>query len=98
MATTVVRYTTAEGRADENQALIDAVFQQLALTRPDGLKYMSIRVGNDFIHVAVLPDEGGNPLAQLSAFTEFTSDIAARCDVPPDAQSGTVVGAYGFGE
>lgn len=98
MATTVVRYTTAEGRGDENQALIEAVFEQLATVQPDGLKYMSTRVGNDFIHVAVLPDDGPNPLAELSAFKGFTSDIAGRCDVPPDAQSGTVVGSYGFGE
>ncbi|MFW2381921.1 MAG: hypothetical protein ACN4GZ_09200 [Acidimicrobiales bacterium] len=97
MATTIVRYTTAEGRADENQALIETVFEQLASVQPEGLKYMSSRVGNDFLHVAVLPDDGTNPLAELSAFVEFTSDIAERCDVPPNAQPGAVVGTYGFG-
>ncbi len=96
MPTTIVRYTTAEGRGDENQQLIEAVFSQLAVEQPDGLRYMSLRAGNDFIHVAVLPDDGPNPLAERSSFQAFTADIAARCDVAPDPQPGVVVGSYGF--
>ncbi|MBT8241543.1 MAG: hypothetical protein KJN63_09980 [Acidimicrobiia bacterium] len=98
MAATVVRYTTAEGRAEENQALIEAVFRQLAETQPKGLQYLSPRVGNDFVHIAVLPDDGTDPLAGLGSFGEFTGGIAERCDGPPDAQSGVICGSYGFGE
>jgi hypothetical protein len=94
--TTIVRYTTADGRADENQQLIEAVFAQLASEQPDGLQYMSMRAGNDFIHVAVLPDDGPNPLADLPAFQAFTADIATRCSVPPNPQPGHIVGSYGI--
>ncbi len=96
MPTTIVRYTTADGRGDENQQLIEAVFAQLAAEQPDGLQYLSMRAGNDFIHVAVVPDDGPNPLAEQSSFQAFTSEIAARCDVPPNPQPGAIIGSYGL--
>ena len=36
MSTTIVRYETKPDRADENQALIERVFAELAANQPEG--------------------------------------------------------------
>jgi|SRR5579862_3513399 len=93
---TVVRYTTRPGSADENETLIKAVFAQLAEQRPDGLRYVAIRLddGVSFVHVAILEGDD-NPLTSLPAFGEFVSAIGERCTDGPTPANGTVVGAYG---
>jgi hypothetical protein len=93
---TVVRYTTHPETADENERLIRAVFAQLAEQRPAGLRYLAFRLddGVSFLHVAIFDDDH-NPLAELSAFSEFTSAIGERCTDGPTPVNGTVVGSYG---
>jgi hypothetical protein len=93
---TVVRYTTRAESADENEKLIQAVFAQLAEQRPEGLRYVAIRLddGVSFIHVA-LTENDDNPLAELPAFGEFVSAINERCTTGPAPVNGTVVGSYG---
>ncbi|HEX4491717.1 MAG TPA: hypothetical protein VH914_10960 [Acidimicrobiia bacterium] len=97
MSVTVVRYRTKPDRGDENQALIEKVFQELKATQPEGLRYTSFRLedGVSFVHVAIVdtPD-GSNPLGSTAAFKEFTSAIAERCEAPPAASSATEVGHY----
>jgi hypothetical protein len=98
MSVTVVRYRTKPERADENEALIEDVFAELASTKPDGLRYTSVRLddGVSFVHVAIVDTaDGTNPLTAVTAFEEFTRDIADRCAEPPVATPGTVVGSYG---
>jgi hypothetical protein len=96
---TVVRYTTREERADENEALIRAVFAELAEKAPSGLRYQSIRLddGVTFVHLAVT-DGGENPLSAMPAFGEFVSAIADRCIEGPTVTTGTVIGTYGAGQ
>ncbi|MEM7094065.1 MAG: hypothetical protein AAF567_13750 [Actinomycetota bacterium] len=93
--TTVVRYKVSEGRGDENQALVEAVFADLAASTPDGLRYGTIRLadGVTFIHIAVTEGET-NPLTESAAFAAFTAELPARCDEPPAPMSGTVIGNY----
>jgi hypothetical protein len=96
---TVVRYRTKPDRADENQKLIESVFTELEATRPDGLRYVSLRLadGVSFVHVASSDtSDGSNPLTAVSAFKAFLRDIDDRCDEGPQAQNATVVGTYGF--
>jgi hypothetical protein len=59
----VVRYRVKPDRAEENQALVEAVFAELAETRPDGLRYGTILLddGVTFVHVAQI--EGDNALS-----------------------------------
>jgi len=100
MAVTIVRYTTKPERAEENQALIEAVFRELAATDPAGLRYASFRLddGVSFVHVAeVTTSDGTNPLAATTAFQEFVREIAERCVVAPVASSATLVGAFRVG-
>ena len=96
MSTIVVRYRPASDRADENQALVEAVFAELAEAQPDGLRYATFRLDDGtFVHIAdVEGDE--NPLAANAAFAEFQREIGERCagGEGPNAQPATVVGSY----
>ena len=99
MTVTVVRYKTRPERADENQALIEKVFAELAADTPDGLRYASFRLedGVTFVHIAESTTaDGKNPLTEVAAFRAFGAEIADRCDEPPVALSGTMVGSYNF--
>ena len=100
MTVTVVRYRTRPERADENQALVEKVFGELAESRPEGLRYTTFRLedGVTFVHVASIdtPD-GTNPLASTQAFGAFQREIGERCEEGPLVMDATVVGTYGFG-
>jgi hypothetical protein len=97
MSSTVVRYKTKPERADENQALIEAVFAELAELAPAGLTYESYRLddGVSFLHVASIEtDDGGNPLTSAPAFATFLQGIADRCTEPPIAVNANKIGSY----
>jgi hypothetical protein len=99
MTITIVRYRTKPDRADENQALVEKVFGELDLDRPDGLRYVTFRLddGVSFVHVAqVETDDGSNPLGATQAFQDFTRDIADRCEEGPTPSGASVVGSYRF--
>ena len=90
----VVRYRTRPDAADDNQRLIETVFQELASVRPGGIRYSAFRVDETtFVHVAVF-DSDRNPLETLPAFQAFTSGIADRCEEPPAPTAGRLVGSY----
>jgi hypothetical protein len=93
MRRTVVRYTVLPGRAEENAALVRAVYAELAEARPPGFRYATYRLddGDTFVHVA----EGeGNPLPDLAAFRAFQSGIRERCSAPPVVSAAELVGSY----
>jgi len=95
--TTIVKYKVKPQYAEENTALIKMVFEQVKRESPSGLRYCSFQLddGVSFIHIAVLDDSlQENPLPGMSAFKEFTSRIADRCDEAPQAMSAKLVGAY----
>ena len=97
MKTTVVRYKVKSDRAGENVAYIKKVFEQLSREAPGGLRYCSFQLddGVSFIHIAAMDDSlQSNPLTAVSAFKEFVSNIADRCDEPPRAVSANLIGAY----
>jgi hypothetical protein len=97
MTTTVVRYQTKPERAEENQALIEAVFAELDEREPDGFTYKVFRLedGVTFIHVVIEHDiDQPDSLQDLPAFQAFVADIAERCDVPPVAMGATIVGGF----
>jgi hypothetical protein len=100
MSVTVVRYRTQPDRGDENQALVEKVFAELAENRPDGLRYATFRLadGVSFVHVATVDTaDGTNPLTSTTAFAAFVSEIGDRCEEAPVASDATLVGSYGFG-
>jgi hypothetical protein len=96
MGSSMVRYKVRPERADENVALVKAVYTQLARERPEGLHYATFRLpdGVSFMHIVVDTEQPGAILGQLDAFKAFTADIAERCDEPPLATEVTLVGSY----
>jgi hypothetical protein len=95
-STKVIRYRTKPERADENEALIKAVFAELAENPPSGVRYTALRLddGETFVHVVQL-DGDDNPLVRVAAFQAFQAEIGDRVADGPYAADATVVGAYG---
>lgn len=81
----MVRYKTLAGRAEENAALVRAVYDELRAQKPAGFHYATHRLadGVSFVHVAVLTSGHESPLQSLPAFQAFTRDIRSRCEEPP---------------
>ncbi len=97
MPTTVVRYQTKTDRADENHSLIAAVFEELHIHQPEGLRYTSVRLADgSFIHI-VNVDEGSDDsgLTALGAFGRFAEDVSDRAVAAPDVLTAVLVGSYG---
>jgi hypothetical protein len=96
MSVTVVRYRPKPEQAEENQALVEAVFTELATTAPAGLNYTTFRLADGtFVHIAEIQGER-NPLLDVTAFNEFARGVGDRCEpeARPNPQSATVVGVY----
>jgi hypothetical protein len=99
MGSSMVRYKILPDRADENEALVRAVYEQLASERPEGLHYATFKLpdGVSFMHVVFETDQPGRILAEIPAFRAFTAEIEGRCEEAPVATELTLVGSYGFG-
>jgi hypothetical protein len=95
MRRTVIRYKAKPDMADRNAELVAAVFAELKALKPEGLRYMSLRLEDDtFIHVVETADDGASPLPKLAAFAAFQSGIRERCAEPPVPKGATIVGNY----
>jgi len=95
----IVRYQVKAGKADENQTLIEKVFEELHRNRPSGLRYASFRLsdGVSFVHVVSIETaDGGNPLIKTPAFKAFNAGIEDRCEEQPVLTEMTEVGSYRF--
>lgn len=96
MKWTLVRYRAKPDRADENQRLSTAVFDELRNKGPAGLRYAVFRLPDEtFVHLASLED-GGTPLSSLETFRAFTKDIGERCADGPQPAEPRLVGNYGM--
>jgi hypothetical protein len=96
MKQTLIRYKTKPELADKNAELIAGVFAELQAARPEGTRYLSLRLEDDtFIHfVETTAADGNSALPKLAAFQEFQSGIRERCSEPPVARGVTIVGNY----
>ncbi len=92
----LVRYRTKPEMAQENEHLIENVFQELRAKSPDGVRYLALRLADGtFVHfVAIESADGASPLAGLESFRTFESGVKARCVEPPQAGDATIVGNY----
>ena len=96
MKWTLVRYRAKPERADENQRLSAAVFDELAAKTPAGLRYAVFRLPDDtFVNIAAL-DDGGTPLSSFESFKAFQQDIRERCAEGPLPMEPQLVGNYGM--
>jgi hypothetical protein len=88
MRHTMVTYTVKPGREDENAALVRAVFEELAETRPADLRYavFYLREPRQFIHVYT--DEGSTSGVQgLASFQAFAAGAKDRHEQPATSHS-----------
>ena len=97
MKRVIVRYKVKRERLEEHEALIRAVFTELAKAAPAGIRYGAFKLpdGVSFAHVAFI-ESAKNPLDEIAAFSAFTARIRERCDEPPEATDLTTIGAYGL--
>lgn len=96
MRRVVVRYKTKPDKTQENERLIDSVFEELRVKSPDGVRYLALRLADgSFLHFVA--SDGvceDNPLRELASFRTFLSGIKERCLEPPQAESAAIVGDY----
>jgi hypothetical protein len=82
---TLVRYAAKPERADENERLARAVFDELKRTAPDRVAYALFRNGLDFVHLLINFDaDDSSPVTELPSFKAFSKDVSARCQAPPE--------------
>ena len=96
MRYTLVRYEVKPEEAKHNEELIRAVYDELARTEPDGIRYATFQVddGVTFVHLAIEDGNGGPALSDLQAFQVFLDGIDERCTVPPDVRRVRPIGAF----
>jgi quinol monooxygenase YgiN len=97
MRQVMVRYKVKPDRAEENEELVRAVYEELRSTAPAGLRYATFQLedGVSFVHISQIEDER-NPLADVRAFAEFQMEISDRCEEPPVVAGLREVGSYRF--
>jgi hypothetical protein len=94
MKRTLIRYRTRPETTQENQRLIENVFQELHAKSPQGVRYMVLKLDDGtFLHFVEAGD-GGNPLLELEAFLAFQRGIKDRCAESPQARDAVIVGNY----
>jgi hypothetical protein len=91
----MVRYKVKPDRAEENEALVRAVYDELQRSAPAGLAYATFVLEDDvsFVHIAT-HDEEDNPLSHVAAFARFQQDVRDRCEEPPVVSRLREVGSY----
>jgi hypothetical protein len=95
MRRVMVRYRVKPEQVQRNSELVRDVYAQLHKENTPGIRYATFKLddGVTFVHLAET-EEGSNPLGSLSAFKEFQSDIADRCDEPPQVADLEEIGSY----
>jgi|tagenome__1003787_1003787.scaffolds.fasta_scaffold20917963_2 hypothetical protein len=94
MRRVMVRYRVKPEAVAENEALVRAVFAEIAEARPAGLRYecFVLEDGVTFVHLACYEDAGPTDFA---AFRAFQAGHAGRVVEPPVVTELRSVGVYG---
>jgi hypothetical protein len=98
MPQVMVTYKVQPDRVAENEELVRAVYEELAVAAPDGLQYATFKLpdGVTFVHIAQHAED--NPLRAVEAFQRFQEGIRERCEEPPVATELDEIGSYRFFE
>jgi hypothetical protein len=97
MAQVMVRYKLKPGRAEENEELVRAVYEELKGVSPDRFQYATFKLddGVSFVHFAIDETEGGrSPLSELESFARFQENIGERCEEAPVVTKLHEVGSF----
>ncbi|HUE66989.1 MAG TPA: hypothetical protein VMP38_02325 [Candidatus Acidoferrum sp.] len=93
----LIRYKTKPEFADENQRLVENVYEELSALDPGGVHYATFRLadGVTFLHLFTTDsDDRANTLGDVAAFKEFLRNLPERCAEAPSSQEVTLVGSY----
>ncbi len=93
----MVRYEVKPEAAADNEALVRAVYEELAATQPAGLSYVTFALddGVGFVHIATNDtDDGRSPLERVPAFGRFQEGLRDRLVAPPTFTTIRTVGSY----
>jgi hypothetical protein len=98
MSKVMVRYEVKRERAQENEQLIRAVYDELQVSMPAGLRYATFRAGDgvSFVHIASNETGGPNPLLEVAAFERFQQNVGERCVEPPASVELHEIGSFRF--
>ncbi|MFZ0381459.1 MAG: hypothetical protein WCD11_30375 [Solirubrobacteraceae bacterium] len=90
----MVTYTVKPGREQENAALVRAVFEELAQTRPAGFRYAVFKLPDScqFVHLYTNEGAAAGALQQLPAFQAFVA--AASHEQPAAFAEPELIGDY----
>lgn len=95
MQHTMVTYTVKPGRAEENAALVRAVFAELAQTRPQGFRYAAFVLPDQRQFVHLYTDEGSTTGVQaLESFKAFVAGAEDRHEQPAIFTQPELIGDY----
>jgi hypothetical protein len=95
MSHTIVTYTVKPGREEENAALVRAVFEELAQTRPDGLRYAVFYLPDSRQFIHLYTDEGSPTGMQgLDSFKAFVGGAEDRHEHPATFGQPELIGDY----
>jgi len=96
MSHTMVTYAVKPGREQENAALVRAVFEELAQTRPAGFRYAVFQLpdSRQFVHLYTSEDAPAGALQQLSSFQAFLDGSGERHEQPASFAEPELIGDY----
>jgi len=93
----MISYKTSEARAEENAALIRAVFDEIRERAPKGIHYVSYRHadGVTFVHMATITNPEKDWINALPSFKAFQAQLKERCVEPPVVSELNALESYG---
>jgi hypothetical protein len=95
MSHTLVTYTVKPGREEENAALVRAVFEELAQTRPEGLRYAVLHLPDTRQFIHLYTDEGSTTgLQGLASFEAFIAGAKEIHEHPAVFTKPELIGDY----
>lgn len=95
MRHTIVTYTVKPGREEENTALVRAVFEELAETRPAGLRYAVFYLPDRRQFTHLYTDDGSaSGVQELASFQAFVTGAKDRHEQPATSTQPELIGDY----
>src|SRR5438105_3390487 len=95
MSHTLVTYSVKPGREEENAALVRAVFDELAQTRPEGLRYAVFYLPDSRQFIHLYTDEGSPTGVQgLDSFQAFIAGAKETHEQPAAVAKPELIGDY----
>jgi quinol monooxygenase YgiN len=95
----MIRYKLKHDQVEQDSELLHAVYQELAATRPSGLRYATFQLGDQVSVIAFAEfdaEPGAAPHHRLPSFQHYRSTLDQRCERPPEVTVLHEVGSFGF--